>query len=1140
MASRVNVDSPNLPKQRLSGPFPGPLPSMPTHNATKAQDPRLAGTARQSVDPQSLNPQQGHLNLPANSAFIQKPPAQSSPQVPPLSIPNIAPGPKSTESQSVPNRQGALFISDLVNSLIKVNKSEEEKERLQKEIVSISKNLQRAKQSQQFPSVIALFQQQLDAAKDELANHVKSIIQHRSLSNQAEDNFNSTLSQLNSQPQLEKIPERVQNLESTIKGMGQGPAQTISGDNPMTGNAEIERVQADMQTRNRDIAELKGKLDEVQHALKNPNGLEEALGYMNKIANSVALQSKWKSQFTNKISSLEGEVKAADKDLDHKISNVKKMVDTVEEELKVSNQHLETNISVLGGELRTTNERLEGKLSSIESDIRSLSATRHNLNDSALTQISQVETDLEAQRRQATERITAQEGLLASLRTQLQQNLDNGGGRVSSETTPTPHSGVLTRVASLEKRVQTQADLLNNIKNLHHDVDVIRVTELDTFRRNQESSQNSLRIQHDDTLKKVEDLTRKSEEMTKHQTSLGTDLHQLKGSLPGSFERLRTDLQSGLDGFETRLAPVSDLAQAVTKCESRIDSLNRAIRSLETRYTNITTGDLVNSMAHAMQQMYPSVDKLSQQLTAHRTEIEARLSALKTDADAFKADTESFKADTNQFKADTQQAQADARNAQASTEGSQAAQVSPEQLQNLTELPILLQQVKDLSDKLAPIERLISEHSDELQKNLELRSDLQNRMTAQDDTIEGIAQKADEHDEEFGTIAESTSRIDPLINKVDDHISQLQEVRQAIGELTRAAAERNTTAPENLDVISTRLEALEGRTKTEDEILDELRTELKNLQHQHTTGGLYLDEVREKLKDLADRNKAEDKNLDKLRTELKDLQHQHTTEDQYLDEVREKLRDLADRNTTEDNDISKLRDQVKVLAGRKPPVSLEKFTEQGDEVKMYIKRLRNAEDIFKALAGGAKISDVLDKLEESINAQKTLESLANGRSFTSTPTATPRTVPTGATLGAYQPVQFSVKGQADSSTPSVSTSTYSAMQARQPSQTPSGPSISHPSPYSGKSAEPRQVQNLKGKRRVSSVVDSDDERNTTESSSVVESSPAPSSSSPGSFTPGSSKKEKKKKAKKRTEQTEENPKTPSRLGKKRKRNKQDE
>jgi hypothetical protein len=198
MASRMDVDSPNpnLPK-RLGG-------RLSLAPSTKAQDPRLAGTVRQSVDLQSSNAQQLHVNLPADPAFVQKPPAKSLPQVPALSIPNSAPGHTSTEFPSAPSRQSASLISDLVNSLINVNKCEEEKERLQKEIVSITKNLQRAKQSPQFPSVIALFQQQLDAAKDELANHVKSITQHRSLSNQAQDNFNSTLSHFKPQPHLEK------------------------------------------------------------------------------------------------------------------------------------------------------------------------------------------------------------------------------------------------------------------------------------------------------------------------------------------------------------------------------------------------------------------------------------------------------------------------------------------------------------------------------------------------------------------------------------------------------------------------------------------------------------------------------------------------------------------------------------------------------------------------------------------------------------------------------------------------------------------------------------------------------------------------------------------------------------------------
>lgn len=207
---------------------------------------------------------------------------------------------------------------------------------------------------------------------------------------------------------------------------------------------------------------------------------------------------------------------------------------------------------------------------------------------------------------------------------------------------------------------------------------------------------------------------------------------------------------------------------------------------------------------------------------------------------------------------------------------------------------------------------------------------------------------------------------------------------------------------------------------------------------------------------------------------------------------------------------------------------------------MYIKRLRSAEDIFKALAGGAKTSHVIAKMEEeSTDGKETPQPQPNGHAFTPRPTATPKTVPMGPTLGGYQPVQFSVKGQADNSTPTGSKLTHSSTQARQPSQTPSGPSNSHPSPYSGKSVEPRQVQHLKGKRRVSSVMDSDDDRNSIESSSVLESSPAPSSSTPASVTQGSTKKERKR-AKERAEQEEENSKASSRPGKKRKRNKQDD
>jgi chromosome segregation ATPase len=1059
-----------------------------------------------------------------------------------------------------------LLISDLVNSLIKVNKGEEEKERLQKEITSLTKNLQRAKQSQGYASVVALFQQQLDAAKDELANHVKSITQHRSLSNQAQDNFNWTLSQLKPQPQpqLEKILERVASLESTMNGMRQGRHPT-PGDNPIHGNAKNETVQKDMQGRDQDIATIKETLDRVQHTVENPSGLEEALGYMKKIANSVAYQSKKSGQFTKQISQLEDEVKDVDKKLNDKVSAIKRMVDTVEEEMKNFNDQLETNISDLGCKLKTTNEQVAVKLSSLESDLTSLNTKRPDLENRASTQVSQIETDLEAQRKQTTEQITAQENLVASLRTQ-HQNADNGG-RLSSEVTPIPNGGVVPRLTFLEKKVQSHADLLNIIKTLHQEVDLLRLSELESLRKNQESSQTKLETRYNDISQKVDDLVTKFEETTKNQTKFASSLQEFRSSLPATLDLFRTQLQSGLDGVEVRFALVSELSRALKKCVENVDTHATGIRSLESRYNNLMTGDLVDRMACAMQTMYPSVDQLSRQLTTHRTEIEARISALKKEADAFKADTELFKADTNQFKADTAKAQADAQNAQASTEALQAAQVSLEQLQTLTQLPTLLQQVKDLSDKLVPIESLIHEHSAELQKNLELRSELHNRITAQEDTIAGIAQKADDQDEELQTVSEAKGRIDPLIEEVKTQTSQVQELRRMINELAEAAAESNSIASTDLNDLRRRLGGLEDRKKADDESLDILRKTLKNLQGQNKADDAGLDSLWKEIEDLKDRNTADDAGLDALRKQIQVLQDQNKADDAGLDSLWKEIEDLKDRNTadgagldalrkqlqelkaqnpSEDNDLAQLRDKLEALEIQKPPVSLKDFNELKDEVKMYIKRLRTAEDTFKALGKAAKNSGAKEDIDsddkeatDSDTLDKPMEQRidGHGRALTPRAPATAKSFPKGPSLGVYQPVPPSGKGP-DTSLFSASKLKRPPTQARPFVQTPSGPSSSHQSPYAGKSAEPRQIQNLKGKRRMSSVTDSDDERNITESS-VVESSPVSSSSGPAYFNQGASRKEKKK-AKKRAEQAEKNSNASSRPNKKRKQTKQDE
>lgn len=1022
-----------------------------------------------------------------------------------------------------------------------MEKGEEEKQKLQKEIASIAKNLQRAKQSQQFPSAIAVFQQQLDVANDELAKHVKSIAQHRSLSNQAQDKFAATLSQPNPQPQLEEMPERVERLESQLKAMLQGPDSAAGGQNPMKANAEVDALQA----RDQNFIALKEKLQKVENALENPNGLQEALEYMKKIANSVAHQSKRNGQFTAKISSLEDEVKAAGKSLEDRNSSIRKMVDTVENEMKNSNTQLEQEIASLDGKMKTMKDEVKGKFSAIECDLQSLKTQAPYSKQSVLANVSELETDLEVQRKQAMEQITAQEDLVASLINR-QQNSENGKG---------PSPGVATRLLSLEQKLQTHDGILNKIKSLHSEVDGIRLSELEAVRKSQQSSEALLETRHNTTFKNLENLS-------KQQGDLNASIARLQTGLETGVKQLQANLQTDLNGFESRLTALSGLSESTKKCENLIETHSKGIRSLEQRWANITTGDLVTSMARVMQEMYPSVDHLSQQLTAYRHEIQSRISALKTETD---------------------KAQTDAQKALAIRDKSEAAQESPQQLKDL------LQKVNDLTSELAPINQTVKDHADQLKdhsekldSNVRVRTDMQNQVANHYDLIMSIDAKIDEKLGDYDNLTESMDKIEPLATKLDGHILQLENVQKEIKELTKASMQRNASEAESAKKMNDRISQLQELHKT---VLTKASEERKANENEDSDLSLsrisQLQELQETVERLAkaskERNVSENKDreavkqhavlLEKFQKDVEGLtkssEERNASEKEdremvqrhvaLLQDLRKTVKELseatnqADAVETSSLDFDDLSSRLKVLEARVPNVSDEKFKRLDDgleglekelndlelgfkgieeSMRGYLRRLRNAEDAvktMKAVEAEAKNSVVFDKPME-----QQFSPYVRSNSGASTPhTSIASTVPKGPPLGDYQTVQVNGRGECDSSNPS--NSNHFAKPARQSSLTPSGASSSHLSPYKGKSAEPRQVQNLKGKRRMSSATLPEDDGDTPSSSPAIESSPAPSSSGPASFGQGSSQNNTKRK--KKAAQAEENARTMKRAKK---------
>ncbi|KAJ5542418.1 hypothetical protein N7461_008421 [Penicillium sp. DV-2018c] len=1008
----MDVDSPNpnSSKRSLSGQFPSSLPSA------AVRDPRLAGSRTPKT-------RRGNPTAPVSLPSDPRSPV-GLPRAPSTSSPTKPSTPRPQESRDVSSHQSLHSISDLVNSLIKVNKAEEQKERLQKEIPTITKNLQRAKQSQQFPSVIAAYQQQLDAAQDELSSHIRAIDRNRIISARAQDTFTASLSQPKLQPQLENIPERIEKLESQFSAVFQAPNSTATA----------------VQRTDRDIGELKAKLQKVEEALGNSSGLQEALDYMKKIANSVAHQSKRYGQFTAKISSIENEMNSASMKLEEKVSIVKKMVNTVETEMKHSNEQLEKDISTLGSKVTTMNVQIKDKLSPVEEDITSLEAKAQYMRKHVSAKVSDFASDLEAQRNQTAKAITTQEARLEDLRRQQQHYFDNDERLLSDASNPTTHGGVLARLADLERKIQAQTTVLNQTKQHHSEVDSKRLSELAEQRKTNDSRQALIESKYDETLLKVEGITKKQVELDKNILGLRNDLS-------GAITRLQGSLLTELKEFGTRLADVPVVMEAVKKCENQVDIHSKGIRSLEQRWGNITTGDLVNSMARAMQEMYPSVDQLSQRFSAHQSEIEIRFSELRAHILTLKAGIETSKAAALGGQAGTDQSrlppvtpeqlealdqipallrkvndlsdsQAGASSGQADTGQSRIPQVTPEQLQSLDQIPALLRKVNDLSDSqaaprtpqatpeqlqaldqvstllqkvndlsssLTVIDQLAKGHTTQLNQNLEQLSQLHNKFAAHEESIAAMAEKADEQEGRYEEFTETMNKFDALTERFDAHVLELESFRGRIKTtlegLTDASQQRGTTVDEDLAKVKKDISQLQVLQQQAGSLTRTMK-ERQQVENAYTIGAVKdhtsrLDKISKTLEGLTQvwekQKAAENVDLNKVKEDVLQLQR-----------LREQVQSLT--RIAEGRDAPAINGSVtdsfnsRLNALERPPASDEGFPGIEGGLEGLQDEFRNLENGFRDMEESAKgYLRRLRKVEDIVSLMKLSEGSPSNR-----------------------------------------------------------------------------------------------------------------------------------------------------------------
>jgi chromosome segregation ATPase len=1164
MANNMDVDSSTNALKPLSGSSSELLPlttgANPAASITLGRDPRRASAARHSVDPSPS------AQLPPKQPLKSPGPATSSnlsPQIASLPTPNTAAsGPKPTENQTPPKQTKPASISDLVDSLIKANKDEDEKVRLEKEKVSLTKHLQRAQQFPHFASAAASYHAQLDIVKDKLANHTNRLHKNLARSAQAEININAMLTQPKAHPKLDQMPGRIQKLEFEISELKKSHVTSVTNDSSeqlRRALQDIENFKQTTQSSDQDLNEFRGKLKGIEYSLEGCieryDVLDKSMAHMKRIASSVDYQDKRDGALKSRITQLEVDMNAAGT-VEEKLPIFEKMVQNLDDNLKVANEELDDKIVALKDRIQISDKQLGKRLAEIEDNLKKLRPDREGLVDERTTDVAQIGTDLDVQKQQLDEQIVTWENHLNTLFRTRDQNLTNGGLVLAQAQMPITQGQMEPRFTALEQRVNNHDGLLAKIKEIHSTAHDIHFHEVAELRNDLKSNQESWETQHGETSKQVKHLTDKIKELPSKRDCTDLQKHldgMRKNSLQPVNQNTETvsNLEQRIDNnaaairsLERTVEPVLQVPQTISKLEGCFEGHTHAIqslkidfqpfiqvpqvianiegclgthatslRSLEERLKNTLSDDLVARMARTMHEMYPTIGQLTQQLKDHRSQMDTKFSTLETENGNSKAEVLRLLADLGKNQEELKRAKAAIETAQASLKAhenaersqpeasnSQGPQLSPEQLKALEDLTILLQKVTELEGQVEQMNGTIKQHDDELLRRLQQMSDFENSLAVQTNSFTELSEKVDERQGGYEDIAESTKKIDPLSQRVDDHASQLIKVLKEVADLGKTAENRSTFETHDLEQLQSQSNSLEG---CKDAALERETNKLNVLQSR-------LNTLEDSKQAATEREAIETNELDTLRSRLEALErsnqaaaHWDTIDNTVIEELQSRLKELEDLNESSSQLNASLKGGLDPKSDS-PPEKTEHEKEMAERMSGYLKRLRTVEDSVKRLVNDAKsppaanqppssrqssashqLPDSNQPPDQRIEKRDAPQPAQYGRSVTSSKPL--RLAPTSSTpFPKGPPPAHYQQMQNPAQSPVISSN--AKKERRRKSRTPSAPTTSG---LAGEFAKPRQVENLIGKRRRES--DGNDSERSNSDSSVVPASPAASS-----------------------------------------------
>ena len=629
-----------------------------------------------------------------------------------------------------------------------------------------------------------------------------------------------------------------------------------------------------------------------------------------------------------------------------------------------------------------------------------------------------------------------------------------------------------------------------------------------------------------------------------------SDLTTYCSSCSMMVNRLRNDLNEVTKRIET----MTPAFQEANKCTDILTSHSVSLRSLEMRWSNITTGDLVKSMSDAMLEMSPLVN-LSQKVQTHVTETRNKFATLTADTAQLQQSSQLSPGDKKALAAypwmlekvnslsqrvDPMQTALDHLSTLAKDMDNfqQPSQLSPEDKKSLAQFPKVFDIVTTLLQRFGRMKESLDQFSTLANDMASLRQ--QSQLSPQDkNTLAQLAQ----YPRMLERVTDLSQRVELMENTFNQHTPSLQKLLQEMSHLSNKVTaneemifsvdakfdDLNPTEPsaeliESMKKIDPLIAKVDGHTLHLEQVKKDV-AEFNRAEAERCNAGLQdLTEVNTRLSDL-EANIPQPGQIPhllaevegaKLRDEL--LEHRLANLGSKAEEIGHQLADLkATKVLTEG-----LRAELDFLSPR--IVELENQALENDGIKLtddQFKRLRErlaGEPIHNMLHRLRKAEDDIKQAFSNAGHPLEVRALKGPSNNASSPAKafTPSsTVPSVPTLGVHVPVN---PASLPKYRPRVS------QQPGVPAQlTPTKPGLSSGSSSGSgsttsslKKPENQQVQSLKaGKRRHSSGASSEDERSTPGPSSTA-SSPAP--SIPSSL----SKKEKKgMKAKRKAERETE-------------------